>query len=291
MFLSIRDFTVKWVGYKNLFDGLRDLGINSFELYVSRELKPDAYVDMGHKTLLGLDVSSREYRVQLRRLLKDEGFTVSAILIENDFSRPDMDAEIKYVVDACRVAGDLGVPVVRINAMMRELPGYTIEEYVERMVKAVSPCLETCSDLGVSLAMENHGVIGNRDEFIEKLIDEIGSEYFGLTLDTGNFYWYGYPLSRVYEIIEKYAHLVKHTHVKNASVPKNLREAQRKPGEVKMMPLYEGDIDLKKVIKTLKSKGYDYDINIEDESLGAYKDPLTILKNDVKFLKEIIDNI
>lgn len=290
MFLSIRDFTVKWVGYEDLFGGLEDLGIDSFELFVSRDLRTSHYVDMGHRTELGLDVSSRERRLDIKRTLADRGFSICAILLENDFSRPELDKESKYVIDGCKVAHDLGVEVVRINALMRELPGYTIDDSVSRMVRALRPCLNVCEDLGVSLAVENHGVIGNNEDFLRKLFDEAGSGHLGLTLDTGNFYWYGYPLSKVYAIVEEMAGLVRHTHVKNATVPEDLREARRKPGEVKMAPLFSGDIDLGRIINTLRSAGYDYDINIEDESLGQFRGPqrLRVLKRDIEFLRTLI---
>jgi len=290
MYISIRDFTVKWVGYRDLFEGLEDLGIKGFELYVGRDLKTGLYVDMGYETKLGLDVSTKTERLHTKKLLENRGFIISAILIENDFSRNNLDLEVKYVKDACTVAYDLGVDTVRINSLMREIPGYTLEKYIDRMEKAVNLCLQKCKDLGVSLAVENHGIIGNREEFIREIYKRINDEHFGLTLDTGNFYWYGYPLSKVYEIIKEFAHLVKHTHFKNASVPENVKETVRKPGEVTMMPLYEGDIDLGKVIKILKSAGYDGDVNIEDESLGRFKGDqrIQVLKKDIEYLKTLI---
>lgn len=39
MYVAIRDFTVRWLGYEELFGGLKDLEINDFELYVSKDLK------------------------------------------------------------------------------------------------------------------------------------------------------------------------------------------------------------------------------------------------------------
>lgn len=292
MFISIRDFTVRWVGYDRLFDGLRDLGVSSFELYVDRSLRTSRYVDMGYEVELGFDVSTRESRARLRRVMEDEGFSVSAVLVENDFSM-ELEKEVEYVVKACEVASDLGVNVVRINAVMREAPGYKLSDYVERTARAVRECLKECSGLEVSLAVENHGTIANREEFLVELLDRVGSERLGLTLDTGNFYWYGYPLSRVYEIIGELAGYVKHTHVKNCRAPLGKAEEVRKPGGVEMAPLYEGDIDLSKVFTLLKRAGYDYDANIEDESLGSFgeKDRKLVLKRDIAYIKSIIDRL
>lgn len=290
MFLSIRDFTVKWVGYDTVFDGLKDLGIPSFELFVSRELKVESYLDMGYVTELGFDVSSKESRETLKRRLREAKLSVCAILVENDFSSEDLGREVDYILSAVKVASELEVSVVRINAVMHPLPGYDLEKHVKRVADAVGMCMDSCRDLSVSLAVENHGVIANKREFLRSLFQTIDDEHLGLTLDTGNFYWFGYPLSEVYNIVEEFSSKVKHTHVKNATVKPDKRETFRKPGDVEMAPLYKGDIDLERIVKTLRKTGYDYDLTIEDESLGTFKDKerLTVLKKDVEFIRKLI---
>ena len=292
VFVSVRDFTVMWVGYRNLFEGLRDLRVNSFELYVDRSLRTSKYVDMGYEVSLGFDVSTRENRAKLRRLLEDQGFSICALLLENDFSR-ELEKEVEYVTRACEVASDLEVSVVRINAVMREAEGYTLEDYVERTAKAVKRCLGRCSELGVSLAVENHGLIANRREFLRELLERVGSEWLGLTLDTGNFYWYGYPLNEVYRIVEEFASYVKHTHLKNARAPPSKKEKMRKPREVVMAPLYEGDIDLGYILSILRRAGYDHDANIEDESLGGFtgEERKCVLKRDIAYVRRIIKEL
>ena len=58
----------------------------------------------------------------------------------------------------------------------------------------------------------------------------VGSKRLGLTLDTGNFYWYGHPLSKVYELYEMFASRVFHTHCKSIGYPAEEREKQRPMG-------------------------------------------------------------
>lgn len=292
MFVSVRDFTVRWVGYDSLFEGLKDLGVSSFELYVDQSLRTSRYVDMGYEVELGFDVSTRENRSKLRRVLEDEGVSVCAVLVENDFSA-ELEKEVEYVVKACEVASDLDVGVVRVNAVMREVPSYELDDYVERTARAVKECLKECGELGVNLAVENHGTIANRKEFLVGLLESVSSELLGLTLDTGNFYWYGYPLNRVYEIIGELAGYVKHTHIKNCRAPQGRVGEMRKPGEVEMAPLYDGDIDLARVLSMLKRAGYDYDVNVEDESLGLFEgeERKRVLKQDILYLKGIIERL
>jgi sugar phosphate isomerase/epimerase len=64
----------------------------------------------------------------------------------------------------------------------------------------------------------------------------------------------------------------------------------RVPGEdwpKSAAPIYQGDIDHKKVVNILKKVGYDGDLTVEDESLGNFpaEERLGILKKDIELLK------
>jgi sugar phosphate isomerase/epimerase len=96
-----------------------------------------------------------------------------------------------------------------------------------------------------------------------------------MTLDVGNFYWSGKPLSEVYRILEHFAPLTRHTHIKNIKYPEDIHEKQRAVGfeyGKYNCPIAEGDLDMTKIVGFLKKAGYKNDLCIEDESLS---------KNDV----------
>ena len=119
----------------------------------------------------------------------------------------------------------------------------------------------------------------------------VGSKRLGLTLDTGNFYWFGHPLSKVYELYETFAPRVFHTHCKSIRYPEAEREKQRPIGweyGKYDCPIYEGDIDFRRVVKILSAAGYANDLCVEDESLG--KSPAAerraILAKEIRHLKE-----
>lgn len=293
MFLAIRDFTVKWIGYDNVYAGLKDLGLKSFELYMDRELKGAKYRDMGEEVPLGFDLSTPQKRTELSDQLRQEGLTVCAILVENDFARPDLKSEIDWIVRTCEVAPRIGCDTVRINPPMRIQEGISEGEYLNRTIGCCKEILDRTKETGVSLAMENHGVMGNRFEFLRGVLDSLGSERMGLNLDTGNFYWYGYPLERVYEMIEYFAGKAKHTHIKNLTFSEQKRNSFRKPGEdwpSSGATIYEGDIDHRKVLNSLSKAGYQKDLTLEDESLGRFdaKERIRIVKEDLRFLRGLI---
>jgi sugar phosphate isomerase/epimerase len=297
LFVAIRDGILTWSGFQDVFSGLEALGLKSLELNISKKEKglrgsgpgPSPSPSSGSLTALGIELSIDGIE-NLKGTLKGKGISVCALLLDNDFSRDDLDAEVDYIVKSCEVAKELGVKVVRINAVMREIPGATLLDYHKRTMKAVRASLSKVEDLGISLAVENHGLIANRTGFLYRLFKDIGSEFFGLTLDTGNFYWYGYPLEEIYDIVYGFAPFVKHTHIKNGRVPSDLRDRKRKPRDMKMVPLYEGDIDLKIVVEILRDSGYDHDLTIEDESLGSFsmEERRTILSKDADYLRGLL---
>jgi len=271
------------LGYDEVIAGVKDLGLESFELGVGRELKSG----------VGLNISTKEERKEVTRRLRSEGVHICALLVANDFAKEDVKAEIKWVVDACRAASALGVDVVRIDVPHQMKTGTTLEDYARLTARCVQQVIDETKDLDVSLGMENHGRIGNNREFIEGVLNAVKSERMGLTLDSGNFYWYGYPLDEVYTLIESFAPYVKHTHIKNLSFSRERRQVRRTIGEdypKTAAPLYQGDIDLKRVVNVLKKTGYDKDLTIEDESLGNFppEQRLGIIRKDVEHLKSLI---
>jgi len=282
MFVAIRDVLVKSIGFNNVFEGLRWLGLNNIELAVNKEFKAVAFAY--------LDLSDKHNLDNLASRLKENNTKVCALLLENDFASEDIKREIEYVKKGIKIAEELNVKVVRINAVMKLRRNWTLERAVEVTVDVIKQILN--HEDNIWLAIENHGVVSNRREFLRELFKRTEGLPVGLTLDTCNFYWYGYPLNEVYEIYEEFSKHVKHTHIKNATSigPKG---EYRNYGSVKMQPLYNGDIDLKKAIQILKDGGYDHDLTIEDESLGRYSidERRKILIKDVQFLREVLKEL
>ena len=286
MFLAIRDvFLGKELGFEEPFKALEFLGLKSIELHVTRELG----------TIFG-SISTSTSRKKLLEELSSRGIGVCAILVENDFGARDVRKEIEYICKACEVCPDLNCKVVRINAFMRPVSGLSMRDYVIKSTEYIRECLRVAEEYDVSIAMENHGLIGNNREFIRELINEVSSERFGLTLDSGNFYWYGYPLEEVYAIIEEFAPHVKHTHIKNFEVEEGYRDKPRLGlgiGRIRGAPIYAGDIDMRRVLSLLRKGDYDHDTTIEDESLHRFdkREWKEILRRDADHLRKILEEL
>lgn len=289
MYISIRDNLVMHVGCRNIVDGLTRLGLSSLETHVDREFR----VKRPDEPSESLSLESDEQLAQYRDCLQEARIQVCAFLLANDFNAEDRQAEIAWVVAVVEAAEKLAVPAVRIDSAMRGQDELDFDTRVNLFATALSSILAETSSLDVQLGIENHGSQGNDPKFLGAVLDAVASPRLGLTLDTGNFYWSGKPLSEVYEIIERFAPVTKHTHVKNINYPESEREKNRPLGweyGKYVCPLDEGDIDLGRVVKILRSAGYCSDLTIEDECLGKFREEqrMDVLVRDVQHLKNLL---
>jgi len=271
MYLSIRDEIVFAAGYKTLAEGLRDLNIPGVELFVLRDDTVPAIAPAEDRARLDLTLASDVE--ELRRQAEENGVTIAALCMGNNFNAEDKTKEVDWAVRTVRAAADLGIPAIRIDAIMSGEKHLPLEERQRLVAASVRSILDQTADLMVDLGIENHGFQGNDPEFVTGLLLEVDSPRLGLTLDSGNFYWRGWPLSRVYEIFEQFAPVVKHTHIKNIAYPPEIREIQREMGfeyGKYVSPIHEGDIDHTRYFAALRKAGYDRDLCLEDESLGKF---------------------
>ncbi|MGC8834109.1 MAG: sugar phosphate isomerase/epimerase family protein [Armatimonadota bacterium] len=291
MYLSVRDDIVRYAGYKSILEGLRDLDIPTVELSVDRNCTVSALEPVDGRT--GFDLTSDSDLLQLKSHINEREVGISAFLVANDFGAQNLESEIQWVASAVRAADTLGVPAVRIDAVMSGEDLLPMEERLRRFADAVRKVLDATSGCAVDLGMENHGVQGNNPDFVLGLLDAVGSPRFGLTLDSGNFYWAGHPLEEVYSIFGRLAPYTKHTHLKNISYPEEVRNRKRDVGwkyETYVSPLPDGDIDHGLLVTFLREAGYDRDLTLEDESLGRYpvEERPRVLRRDADHIRSLL---
>jgi sugar phosphate isomerase/epimerase len=271
MYVSVRDDIVLATGFETLAEGLKFYGISGVELAVSRDYRVHAIlptVDRPHLFLNDDDDVTR-----LGDQAAQSGIRIAAFLMPNNFNAPDIDAELAWAVRTIQVAAALGIPAVRIDAIMHGERNLPVEDRQNIFARGVRTALEKTAGLPVDLGIENHGFQGNDPDFLDGLMRKVGSPRLGMTLDTGNFYWAGHPIETVYAILQHLAPVAKHTHIKNIKYPPEIVNVQREMGfeyGKYVCPIPEGDIDHAKVVGFLKAAGYDRDLCIEDESLGKF---------------------
>jgi sugar phosphate isomerase/epimerase len=280
--VSVRDAMLAHTGEQDCWAALKRIGSEGVEAAVSDDLALPGLSHAGEKYSLASDAGI----TRLRAAAGAAGQKITALCMYNRFAeRPDKEVEL--CTRAARAAQALGVTAIRIDVVPQRLAQ---AEFLKLATTTLAKLMAATESTGVAFAVENHGSTTNDPEFLRPLFAGVGSKRLGLTLDTGNFYWYGHPLSEVYELYEMFAPRVFHTHCKNIGYPADQREKRRPVGwqyEKYHGPIYAGDIDFARVVAILKKAGYTNDLCIEDESLGKIKDASDILAKELRLLKDL----
>ena len=282
--LGCRDVHLKQTGEKDCWSAMRAIGAEGVEATIADDL---AFRDLFHPdrkyTAATLDALAA-----LMTDMQAAGRRISAFCIHSYFDRR-AEFEIDKGAKAARAAKALGVKAIRIDVASRKIPA---AEFLEPAAASLKKLIEASEGTGVVFGIENHGALTNDPKFLVPLLDRVGSKRLGVTLDTGNLYWFGHPLSKVYEIYEILAPHACHTHCKSIKYPPEERETQRSMGSKYKecaCPIYEGDIDFRRVLKILRGAGYNGDLCIENESLGKFpaEERGKVLAREIAYLKEI----
>ncbi len=283
--IACRDAHLPEVGEPDAFSAMTAIGVEGVEVTVT--LNGECPGLFGRKKTFS--IASPDGIKALGGELSAHKKKISAFCLHNRFDeRPD--EEVKCIEMTARAAVKLGTPAIRIDVVARRLKDE--DEFLKFAVQTGRRIVEATKDTPVRFGVENHGHTTNKPEFLRKLFDGVGSKRFGLTLDTANFYWFGHPLSKLYEIYSEFAASSCHTHCKSISYPKGEREKRRKIGweyGKYCCPVYEGDIDFKRVLEILRKADYRGDLCIENESLGRFpkEQRRTILKKEADFLRRL----
>jgi len=185
----------------------------------------------------------------VRRQVESYGLQVSAFAAGNDFVILDPAAVQAQVERMRRISGlakILGSSVIRTEggSPKAEVPQ---NRWVEAMAGCLSRCLEFAEKDDIYFAVDNHGVVTNDGDLQVELFERVASKRVGANLDTMNYRWFGHSLEvvgRYYEIVAPYT---LHTHLKDGTGSR---------GNYRGEALGEGEIDLEKAIRCLKTAGY-----------------------------------
>lgn len=211
----------------------------------------------------------RDYLRRLKRLAVDYGLDIRATAVGNDFCIPDPKTraeQVKLVKRWVDVSLYLGAPILRVFA--GSVPkGYSEEEAFHWAVGAFKECADYASDNGVLLALENHGGITSTADRVIRIVEAVGSEWFRVNLDVGNY--------RVepYREIEETVRYAVHVHAKFLDV--------RPDGS-------DGKIDYVKIIGILRKAGYKGYLSIEYE---GKEDATSAVPRAAKFLKRLVEKV
>jgi sugar phosphate isomerase/epimerase len=283
--IACRDAHLKEIGQPDTWSAMKAIGVRGIELDVDRELSCPYVFEGKEKFSLGTPETVKA----LGERLSANHVRITALCLHTAFdSKPE---DVAWTLKAARAAEALRVPAIRIDMAPQRLAGKE-DEFLKFCVEAGKQLVRESADMQVKFGVENHGGTTNKPEFMRKLLAGVDADRFGVTLDTANLYWFGHPLSKLYEIYTEFAPKVVHTHCKSIRYPETEREKQRPMGweyGQYSAPIDKGDIDFKRVAEILRKAGYHGDLCIEDESIGrlAVDQRLQALKAEADLLRTV----
>ena len=257
--VGCRDLHLKLAGLPDSWSCMKALGAEGAEVNVELNLNCASLFHPQHKYTLatadGIQV--------LKDDLASSGCRITAFMMSNHFDER-LEQELESARGLAKAAQQLGVDIIRIDVVPRKLDG---DQFLPFAIDACKRLCAIAEGTPIRFGVENHGKITNNPQFLEKLFNGVGSPKLGLTLDCANFYWWGHPVNYLYPIYEKFASRVVHTHCKSIRYHEDKKNVRRDIGweyGKYNCPIYEGDLDFKRIAGILRKAGYRCDLCVED---------------------------
>jgi len=282
--VACRDVLLKTTGKPNCWTAMKELGVSCLEVDITPELACPSLFHPDKKYSLATPDGIK----MLADDLAANRATITAFCMHNKFD-DKLDEEIAWMRKLVPAAQQLKVKVIRIDVVPRKTP---IDQFLPVAIKACKAICEIADGKPVRYGIENHGRFTNDPDVLEKLFAGVGSSQLGLTLDSLNLYWFGHPLESLYGIIEKFAPRVVHTHCKSVRYPEDQRNIRRPIGweyGKYSAPIYDGDIDYKRVVAILRKAKYQADLCLENECLKHFppEQHAGVIKKEIAMLKSL----
>lgn len=147
-------------------------------------LDPTAYYFPGYPK-----VPSDEYIYDLKRNAFFNGVAISGTGVRNNFAVPDPTArnmDVRMIKDWIVVASKLGAPVIRVFSGPVRPNGHSFDDALAWMAADFQECSAFGKEHGVVVAIQQHNDFLQTAAETIRLIEAVGSDWFGCILDIGS---------------------------------------------------------------------------------------------------------
>ena len=219
----------------------------------------------------------------VKRRAADAGIPLVNYSVLADFCKDGeaLEKEIARICHEVDIAAALGVPKMRhdVCGFRRPHKENTLKDF-ERWLPVMADAAKRITahgkEVGVKTMIENHGFFANGCDRVERILNLVNDENYGLLLDTGNVVCVDEAAAVAADTL---APLTRMVHLKDFYI------RTRDPGDATQFDcagswfrsrggkylrgaiLAQGDLDMWSILHSLKASGYDGDIAIEFEGL------------------------
>ena len=133
--------------------------------------------------------TDRDYLNRIKRHCHNAGLHVSGTAVGSNFCQADAAKRREHVQmtkDWIDHGVVLGAPCIRVFAGGAP-EGHTEQEAFDWAVECLQECSEYGRERGVLVALENHGGITATGDGVQRIVDAVRHDWFGINLDFGNY--------------------------------------------------------------------------------------------------------
>jgi sugar phosphate isomerase/epimerase len=247
MRLGVDSYSLRWQGWSafQLLDYSAKLGLDNVHYSERRNL----------------DSLEADYLVSLKSRADELGITLEVGM--GSFDRhsasfhPELGSGEQQLGDMLRAAKIVGSPVVRcfLGSQADRLGPVPFQQHLDECVRTLRAVAPLAGDLGIKVAVENHGGVDLLARELRWLVDEVGPDAVGVCLDTGNPAYGGEDPVVSAEILAPY---VVSSHVRDSRV-----WAVENGAMAQWVPLGQGNVDLPRIVQILKDHSPNPPVDLE----------------------------
>ena len=253
MRLGLDTYSLRWQGWTafQLLDYAAGLGLDN--------------VQFSERAALGsLD---QQYLESLRAHAQQLGLSVEVGMLSFDrYSscfRPEYGDGEQQLIDLIRAANIVGSPIVRcvLGAQIDRLGPVPFQQHVDEFLRVLKAAAPLARDLGIKVAVENHGAVDFLARELRAFVETAGTDYVGVCLDTGNPAYAGEDPVAATEILAPYivATQIRDTRVWSVDVG----------AMAQWTPLGQGSVDVARVHDILLERTPGVVFNLETITCSA----------------------
>ena len=187
--------------------------------------------------------------------------------------RGTAESQLLHMIDA---ATQTGSAVVRcfLGDHHERTGDVSLRQHMDECVRTLKAVASQARDAGIHIALENHGGVDLLARELRELVEEAGTDYVGVCLDTGNPAYAGENPVQTVEILAPYAVT---SHVRDTAIWESEDGAF-----AQWTVLGEGNVDLPRILAIMSDKAPNCPIDLETIT-GLAPSALTYLQSTSVF--------